>query len=110
MSARFTKLEPVNLAEDESEGEREDSHVSLVMATTGGGGQSSSRIKRKLMNGLKRRRRKSCGCVSSWRWVLVAVIAFSLSIVVSLMVAKLTREPSQGEEEVPPTLLGGEEN
>ena len=32
MSARFTKLEPVNLAEDESEGEREDSHVSLVMA------------------------------------------------------------------------------
>ena len=85
MSARFTKLEAVDLTDEEEEGAEGESdggyHVSLVL----GGDGEKRRVKRK----------GNCSRIRSWWWVLIALIAFSVSIFVSLMIAELTSEPPQ---------------
>ena len=93
MSARFTRLESVSLGEEESEGEEgggEGYSVKLVLTD----GRRGGRRERKQW----RKRGRGRACISSWRWVLIALIAFSVSIIVSLMVSKLTSEPPPIEE------------
>ena len=72
MSARFTKLEVVDLTTEEDVDESD--HVTPVRTKTGP-------------------RRKKCGCLGSLKWVMVAVTVFFIAIVISLLVAELTREP-----------------
>ena len=100
MSARFSKLKTVRLTdedgseldreeeEEELEEEREEQHVQLILDSAGGGEKGSKCM-------LKRRRRCRCSGINSWRSVLVALVAFSVAIVISLMVAKLTSEPPE---------------
>ena len=89
MSARFSKLEAVDLA-DEEEGEWDTSvdeyEVALVLpegVSKGGPGERRRRVSRWI------RRRRS----RPWGWVLVAVAAFAVAIVVALLVARLASEP-----------------
>ena len=116
MSAHFSKLETVNLTDEEDSGsevegdgqrrggEEEGYQVKLVV-----GGKRSRGWKERL----RRRRGKGRGggggsCVNSWRWVFIALVAFSVSIVISLMVAKLSSEPPPVQEDATPTSLKGE--
>ena len=100
MSARFSKLKTVRLTDDDGSGldreeeegeveeEREEQHVKLILGDTGGGEKGLKCM-------LKRRRKCRCSCINSWRSVVVALVAFSVAIVISLMVAKLTNEPPE---------------
>ena len=118
MSAHFSKLETVNLTDEEDSyseaegdgqrrgGEEEGYQVKLVLTSEG-----------KRSRGWKERLRRRSGkgrgggggsCVNSWRWVFIALVAFSVSIVISLMVAKLSSEPSPVQEDSTPTSLKGE--
>ena len=88
MSARFSKLEAVDLADDEDTeeegGSGEDCQVALVLpegVRKGGRG-------RRLVNKLRGRKR-----LGSWRWVVVAVVGFAIAVFVTLMVARLASEP-----------------
>ena len=89
MSARFSKLEAVDLADEEdTEGEGgsgEDCQVALVLPEDVRKGRRGKR----LLNQLRGRK----GRLGSWRWVVVAVVAFAIAVFVALMVARLTSEP-----------------
>ena len=92
MSARFSKLEAVDLADEEdteAEGGSEDCQVALVLPE----GVRKGR-KRRIAERL--RGKKVGRSLASWRWVLVAVVAFAIAVFVALMVARLANErPSQ---------------
>ena len=88
MSARFSKLEAVDLADEEdTEGggtSGEECQVALVLpegVRKGGRG-------RRIVNRLRGRKR-----LGSWRWVVVAVISFAIAVFVALLVARLASEP-----------------
>lgn len=105
MSARFTKLDTVNLADEDSdveeaEEEREGDDYQVKLVVT-----DAKKHRRWAKRG--RRGNRTCVCFSSWRWVLIALIAFSVSIIVSLVVAKLASEPPQVKGDAAAPSRGG---
>ena len=90
MSARFSKLEAVDLADEEEdtegEGTEDDCQVALMLPE---GVRKGRRGTRRVTDVLSRGRKK----LGSWRWVLLAAVSLAVAIFVALMVARLAREP-----------------
>lgn len=110
MSAKFTKLENVDLddttgTEGEEDGggggEREGVEVTLMLDDRSNGGLVCLKQKRGRLWAIKYRIKRSrvgrCCWVNSWRTVVFAFVVFFATMVISLMVSRLASEPIQPE-------------
>ena len=101
MSAKFTKLQNVDLDDTEGEedgGERESVAVKLILEDQPNGGLVCLKGKRGRWWAMKYRfKRSRVGRVTSWRTVLFAFVVFFATVVISLLVSRLASEPLQPE-------------
>ena len=102
MTARFTKLRSTDQDDPDTEPESdleegitglgpEQEQVQLILEDVAGDTRVASR--RKPLR-VFRRKPRCFSWVNSWRMCLLALVVFSVAIVVSVMVAKLAREPT----------------
>lgn len=97
MTARFTKLRSADDPDAEPESDLEEEglgpgqeQVQLILEDVAG----DTRVSRRKPLRAFRRKPRWFSWVNSWRMCLLALVAFSVAIVVSVVIAKLVREPT----------------